>query len=166
MREQHENDREADRRLATVLRGDPETLDLLHPARQWVPSGTNLGHQPPLMIAGGVARHSAEGATAGRSPPLNELRLASQPLLDFHQTARRTRRRKPWRVCSLAATVEAEGRLVTCHPSQIRRRLLLEFVAATASAPLPQFVLQPDRRCGRTVLSLQPAVFMASKRFV
>jgi hypothetical protein len=37
----------------TGLRGSLESLDLDHPARQWVPSGENLGHQPPLMIAGG-----------------------------------------------------------------------------------------------------------------
>jgi hypothetical protein len=29
-----------------LLRGSLETLDLAHPAGQWVPSGENLGHQP------------------------------------------------------------------------------------------------------------------------
>jgi hypothetical protein len=36
--------READFRLANALHGSLEALDLAHPARQWVPSETNLGH--------------------------------------------------------------------------------------------------------------------------
>jgi hypothetical protein len=35
-------------RFSKPLCGGSEKLDVLQPARQWVPSGTNLGHQPPL----------------------------------------------------------------------------------------------------------------------
>ncbi len=37
--------RQADFRLANLLCRSPEALDLPQPARHWVPSGTNLGHQ-------------------------------------------------------------------------------------------------------------------------
>jgi hypothetical protein len=41
----NDDGRNADRRLATALRGSLEVVDLAHPAGQWVPSGENLGHQ-------------------------------------------------------------------------------------------------------------------------
>ena len=44
--EEIEDVREADFRLAKpALSGSLEVFDLAHPAGQWVPSGTNLGHQ-------------------------------------------------------------------------------------------------------------------------
>jgi hypothetical protein len=47
----NDDGRNADRRLATALRGSLEVVDLAHPAGQWVPSGENLGHQtfPPSI---------------------------------------------------------------------------------------------------------------------
>jgi hypothetical protein len=41
-----------------AFRGSLEVFHLAHPAGQWVPSGTNLGHHPSLMNAG-------EGCRAG-----------------------------------------------------------------------------------------------------
>jgi hypothetical protein len=38
-------------RWQTALRGSLEVFDLAHPARQWVPSGTILGHHPFISIA-------------------------------------------------------------------------------------------------------------------
>jgi hypothetical protein len=54
----------------TALRGSLEVLDLAHPAGQWVPSGTNLGHHPSLprvqsrRVSYGSASHAKDAALA------------------------------------------------------------------------------------------------------
>ena len=56
----------------TALRGSPEVFELPHPTGQWVPSGTNLGHQLQVTDSKELksANHSVN-RTGGRSPSVS-----------------------------------------------------------------------------------------------
>jgi hypothetical protein len=56
---------EVARQTGLELGGSLEVFDLAHPASQWVPSGTNLGHQPSLALR---ASFGSAGQRAFRQP--------------------------------------------------------------------------------------------------
>ena len=90
----------------TALCGFLEVFDFADPAGQWVPSGTNLGHQPPLACI-------RERATVGkpsfrfrtgvgrRTPPSNPTPLGSStsPPMNTSATGPPTPTRYPPAVC-------------------------------------------------------------------
>jgi hypothetical protein len=129
------------------LGGSLEVFDLAHPAGQWVPSRENLGHQPPLMIAGGGCppeRRRRDGGPISAS----ERATVGKPL-------------------SVPAQPEPEGGRLTPIPLQKPSPFVLLSRAASASLfpQAPRFSRVPDassrcRACTRARMAPKRIVYI------
>jgi hypothetical protein len=90
-------------------RGTANRIQLAEPFVNLVPTGDVLVHQPPLMIQAEVARHSAEGATAGPCLSIRELRLASHARYGLHANLRSRSQAKVNRLISELVHPHAKG---------------------------------------------------------
>jgi hypothetical protein len=70
-----------------VSRSDSVALDIAHPARQWVPTGENLVHQPSLGFAELWLGKPSAGCRAGAAQPLGGLSLPERQFQQQHPSA-------------------------------------------------------------------------------
>jgi hypothetical protein len=102
----------------TALRSSLEILDLAHPAGQWVPSGTNLGHQPSLTLANESVSYGWQATRRWTARRTCELRVASPASSrpDHAKVGHRSAKREGGPACAAeSAPITSSNALEYCN---------------------------------------------------